>query len=98
VIVCLSESGNSARYLAKYKPAMPVITLTPDEQTARQCMVSRALYPIVVKREEEDKLLQIAIELGYKENWLSKGSPVVMVTGMNMGVSGSTNTLRIMDA
>ncbi len=98
MVVCLTESGSSARYVAKYKPSMPVVTITPDEQTARQCQVSRALYPVVAPRGTEDALLKVAIEIGMKEQWLEKGDPVVMVSGMNHGVSGSTNTLRILDA
>jgi len=102
MIVCLTESGSSARYVAKYKPPMPVVTLTPDEQTARQCLVSRALYPVVCPRGTEDALFKVAVELGLKgtpggEAWLEKGDPIVMVSGMMNGVSGSTNTLRILD-
>jgi pyruvate kinase len=47
LIVCLTETGSSARFVAKYKPAVPVVTLTPDEQTARQCLVRReAAHPL----------------------------------------------------
>ena len=100
MIVCLTETGSSARFVAKYKPAMPVVTLTPNEQTARQCMVSRALHPVFASRDArtEEALLKLAIALGKTEQWLSAGDPVVMVSGMNQGVAGSTNTLRILDA
>jgi hypothetical protein len=74
LIVCLSESGESARLVAKYKPAVPVVTLTPDEQTARHCMISRALFPVVVSKNiDEDALLKVAIDFGLTGGWLTKG-------------------------
>ncbi len=48
-------------------------------------------------RLSEEALLKMAIEIGMKEQWLQKGDPVVMCSGMNQGVAGSTNTLRIFD-
>jgi len=97
LIVCLTESGSSARFLAKYKPAVPVITLTALPQTARQCLVSRALYPVVVQRESESALVNLAFSLGLGLGWLKEKDKVVVVSGMKQGVSGTTNTLQILD-
>jgi hypothetical protein len=60
--------------------------------------VSRALFPVVTARASEDSLLKTAIGVGLAEGWLSRGQPVIMVSGMNHGVAGSTNTLRIINA
>jgi len=98
MIVCLTESGSSARYISKYKPSMPVLTLTPVEQTARQCMVSRALFPLVVKRDTEENLEQQALQMGFSRGWLTEGNQVVVVSGMKPGVAGTTNSLRVVEA
>ena len=39
LIIVITDTGSTARYVAKYKPAIPVLTLTTQPQTARQCMV-----------------------------------------------------------
>jgi pyruvate kinase len=36
-IVVLSSSGTTARQVAKYRPSMPIVVLTPSETVARQC-------------------------------------------------------------
>lgn len=36
----LTNSGRTARYVAKYKPHINFITITASESTARQCLVS----------------------------------------------------------
>jgi len=98
MIVCLTESGSSARFISKYKPSMPVITLTPVEQTARQCMVSRALFPLMIKRDTEEVLEQQALQHGFSRGWLTEGKHVVVVSGMKPGVAGTTNSLRVVEA
>ena len=37
LIIVLSESGTSARLVAKFHPAMPILVLTPYPEVARQC-------------------------------------------------------------
>ena len=36
LIIVLSESGNSARLVAKYHPSQPILVLTPFTEVARQ--------------------------------------------------------------
>ena len=43
LLIVITETGATARYVAKYKPAVPVLTLTPNPKTARQCMVCSTL-------------------------------------------------------
>lgn len=45
MIFVLTETGSTARAVAKYKPAMPVLTFTKSEQTARQALVSSVMAP-----------------------------------------------------
>ncbi|TFY64406.1 hypothetical protein EVJ58_g2630 [Rhodofomes roseus] len=44
-IVVLSTSGNTARLISKYRPNVPIITVTRNEQTARQIHLHRGCYP-----------------------------------------------------
>jgi len=97
LILCLTETGSSARFLAKYKPSVPVLTATPVEQTARQCLVSRALFPIVVQRDlTESQLFNQMTSFAKNEGWVKTGSPIVFVSGVG-GLAGSTNTLKIIE-
>ncbi len=62
LIVVLTRGGSTARLVAKYRPAIPVLTvavpvLTTDsltwtcsgEQPARQCLITRGLLPLLAQ-------------------------------------------------
>ena len=45
-IIVLSTSGDSARYISKYRPQCPIICVTRNAQTSRQLHLSRGVYPV----------------------------------------------------
>lgn len=49
-ILVLSTSGATARLVSKYKPEVPILTVTRNEQTARQIHLHRGCYPFWVSR------------------------------------------------
>lgn len=95
-IISLTESGSSSRLIAKYKPAVPVITLTPSERVARQCLMSRSLVPLVVPGDlSEDESRRIGTEYAIKMGWAQPSDEIVVVAGVVMGRMGSTNTVKV---
>lgn len=94
-IVVATESGRVAREIRKYFPTMPVVALTSNEQTARQLGLSRGVFSYVVdKIEGTDAFYSKAAEIAVKEGVAAKGDIVVMVAGVPMGSSGSTNMFK----
>ena len=47
-IVTVSESGNTARLLSKYRPSQPIIACVMDEQVQRQLSVSWGITPLMM--------------------------------------------------
>jgi len=95
-IIVISRSGFSARNLAKYKPKVPVLALTPDPQTARQCLASFGLRPFLVSIEEGVNTFKKAVPVLKEKGWVKSGSDeLVLVKGID-GVKGSTNSLVAM--
>merc|ERR1712224_333013 len=47
LIVALTETGSTARCLAKYSPACPILAITASESTVRQLLTSRGVIPIL---------------------------------------------------
>ena len=62
LIIVLTESGASARIVAKYKPSVPIVTLTHEPRVHRQLMTSRAVWPMVVERKPDTELVSDAIQ------------------------------------
>jgi len=48
VIIVISENGNAARYVAKYRPHTPIICVTSTPMTARQVLISRGVIPLLL--------------------------------------------------
>jgi pyruvate kinase len=50
-IIVLTVSGKTARLVAKYRPECPIVIVTPNASTVRQCLLLRGASPILVKGE-----------------------------------------------
>lgn len=97
-IIVLTETGSSALFVAKYKPGVPVLTLTANEQTFRHCLVSRSLYPVLLPNHSYANAFSRGVEMGKSLGWIQSGDYVVLVSGNTHGVPGSTDTLKIVTA
>eukprot|EP00288_Rhodomonas_lens_P007874 CAMPEP_0177722932 /NCGR_PEP_ID=MMETSP0484_2-20121128/17942_1 /TAXON_ID=354590 /ORGANISM="Rhodomonas lens, Strain RHODO" /LENGTH=588 /DNA_ID=CAMNT_0019235333 /DNA_START=112 /DNA_END=1878 /DNA_ORIENTATION=+ len=97
LVLCLTETGRTARLVCKYKPMAPVLCATSDEQVARQCLILRGCYPMVVGSMVGSASLIARCLATAKVNGLCKvGDVCVVISGMKEGVSGGTNVLRVL--
>ncbi|KAI9316731.1 pyruvate kinase [Dichotomocladium elegans] len=46
-IIVLSTSGNTARFVSKYRPKAPIVVVTRNSQTARQVHLYRGCFPFI---------------------------------------------------
>lgn len=97
LISIVSLLGNTARFVTKYKPRAPIIVVTPNESVARQLLICGDVWPVVAPRGTEQEMTSAAIEFGKRRNWLQQGSSIVLVAGVQMGVVGSANMMKILD-
>ncbi|KAK4530013.1 hypothetical protein CCYA_CCYA03G0870 [Cyanidiococcus yangmingshanensis] len=96
MILCLSETGRTARLVCKYRPSCPCLVLTSNELTARQCLLSRDCFPVVVgSMIGTESLIARGLQTARAGGIITKGDLVILISGMREGVSGSTNLLRI---
>lgn len=95
-IVTVTKSGYSARNISKYCPACNVICGTTDEKVARQLsMVWGAIPVILEKKKDVFDLFDHALETAEEKGYLSKGDITVITSGVPIGVSGTTNMIKI---
>ncbi|RLN93209.1 hypothetical protein BBJ28_00023490 [Nothophytophthora sp. Chile5] len=98
MIVVLTESGDTARLVSKFRPAVPVLLLTALAGTARQ---AEGFYKGVKARcmgsmIGTDSILYRATDLGKQFGWVKPGDTVVALHGMVEARSGSTNMLKVL--
>ncbi|HSS68258.1 MAG TPA: pyruvate kinase [Nocardioidaceae bacterium] len=95
-LVAFSQSGDTARRLARYRSEIPVLCFTPEPPVRSQLAVTWGvetfLGPLVEHTDEMvmqvDKAL---LDIGRCE----EGDLVVIVAGSPPGIPGSTNALRV---
>ncbi|MDE6993060.1 MAG: pyruvate kinase [Lachnospiraceae bacterium] len=95
-IVTVTKSGTSARMLAKYRPESDIISCATTEKVCRQLSLTWGVTPIVIKEEKEvfnlfDKAIQAAVKL----KLLQTGDLTVITSGVPIGVSGTTNMMKV---
>jgi len=100
MIVVLTDTGNTARYVAKYRPSVPIIVYTALEETARQCSgyLKNCKAQVIGSMIGTESILFRAIDIGKQQGWVHKGDAVVCVHGMQEAMPGSTNMLRVLTA
>lgn len=94
LVIVLTESGASARYVAKYKPSVPVITVTSTPHVSRQLLLSRAVWPILAEEKSDDKLIEEAIAIAKSNRWVTSDDWIIVVSG-SQGIQGSAHTLKV---
>ena len=95
-IVTVSESGNTARLLSKYRPTQPIIACVMDEQVQRQLSLSWGITSLLMgPATSTDELIEMSTALAQKNGYLHNGELAVVTAGVPVGVSGTTNMIKI---
>ena len=95
-IVTVSESGNTARLLSKYRPTQPIIACVMNEQVQRQLSLSWGITSLLMGlAKSTDELIEMSTALAQKNGYLHNGELAVVTAGVPVGVSGTTNMIKI---
>jgi pyruvate kinase len=94
-ILTLTSSGNSAKKIAKYRPARPILAITHDEVVRSQLTLSWGVVPIFsVQKTSLPRILQNVMQKGLDEGILDIDKGYILTAGDPTGISGSTNMIR----
>ena len=95
-IVTVSESGTTARLLSKYRPQQPIIACVMREQVQRQLSLSWGITPLMMSlAHSTDELIEMSTALAKENGYLHNGELAVVTAGVPVGVSGTTNLIKI---
>lgn len=96
-IITATNSGHSARAVAKFRPMNGVIAVTPSSETARSLTVSWGVHPVVIEHvvTNTDDLLDTAVSGAVDAGLVNNGDLVVVIGGTPVGQAGTTNFLKI---
>lgn len=95
-IVTVTKSGRSARMISRYRPSSDIISCATSEKVCRQLNLSWGVTPLVIKEEKEVfDLFDHAIVAAEKIGLLKKGDLTVITSGIPIGMSGTTNMIKV---
>jgi len=94
-IITCTTSGSTARQVAKYRPPVPIIAISPHLSTVRRLSLSWGVLPLLSGAyRNTDEMIDRALERASQSGILHKGDAVVITAGIRAGVPGSTNLLK----
>lgn len=96
-IITVTTSGFTARLLSRFRPQTDIIGCSPSAQACRHMNMSWGVIPLLVDKvaESSEELLEMAVDQVYHAGHVSYGDLVVITAGLPLGVSGTTNMLKV---
>ena len=96
VIIAVTRSGRTARMVSKYRPDCMIIGGSIHEKVCRQLNLSWGVIPLKFQPiRDVDDLFEYAVDMVEKAGYMSKGDIAVITAGVPLGVSGTTNILKV---
>jgi pyruvate kinase len=95
-LVAFTQSGDSARRLARYRGSIPVLAFTPEHIVRSQLTLTWGVETFLTSSvEHTDEMVRQVDEQLLKIGRVQEGDLVVIIAGSPPGIPGSTNALRI---
>lgn len=95
-IITATNSGSTARMVARYRPKAPIIAVSPVDKSLRQLQIIRGVIPLPCSAGTSmDEQLDRAIHAATQAQLIENGDLVVITAGMPLQTSGTTNMLKV---
>ena len=96
-IASLTESGTAVMWLSRANTLVPIYALASKKETRRKLTLFRGVYPFPFEQNtnNRDKILHDAEEELRSRGAVKDGDLILLTIGEPVGVSGGTNTLKI---
>ncbi len=95
-ILTVSKSGTTARLVSRFRPGTTVAALLMDPQVQRQMALYWGVVPLTMSRASStDELVEFAVQAAEEAALVKQGDLVVVTAGVPVGVSGTTNMIRV---
>jgi pyruvate kinase len=95
LIAVFTHSGFTARLISRYRPLVPIVALSPEEETRRRMALIWGVQPQkITDVRKVDGLAVVAEKRLLEERLVRKGDVIGIVAGTPMGIRGTTNFMK----
>lgn len=96
MIVTVTTSGKTARMISRFRPQCHIMGCTTDPVVFRQLNMSWGVTPLLIATEHDTfELFDHALEAVEKSDYINKGELAVMTAGVPLGITGTTNIIKV---
>jgi len=95
LIAVFTHSGFTARLISRYRPLLPIVAFSPEQETRRRLALVWGVYPRNIQDVHKvDGLAGVAEKRLLEERLVRKGDVIAIVAGTPMGIRGTTNFMK----
>ena len=95
-IITVTHSGRTARLISRFRPECPIIATTVTQRSCYQLALSWGVIPMLIDvYENTDELFEESVKVAQNAELVENGDIVVISCGTPVGMSGTTNTLKV---
>jgi len=96
LVVAFTQSGTTARLLSRYRPQVPIIAFSPNQEVRRRLSLLWGVTPRVLEpvKETEQMVRRVEEEL-LTRGMAAPGDRIVIVFGAPIGQPGKINSMRL---
>jgi pyruvate kinase len=98
-IIALTESGSTTLWMSRIRSDIPIYAFTPHEATNRRVTLYRGVYPVLftIEHVQDRAIYKDVFATLLSKNLVKVGDLVIFTQGDLSGISGSTNSMRIIE-
>jgi pyruvate kinase len=95
-IICFTSSGSTARRIARERPLVPILVLTPERDTARRLGLLWGTHAVQTRDVESfEEMVAKAKRMALRHGLAKAGDRVIVCAGVPFKTPGSTNVLHV---
>jgi len=95
-IITATGSGLTARKVAKYRPPIKIVAVTPNARVQHFLTLSWGVYPLVsAVTESTDEMIENATQVALEKGLVQDGDMVIITAGAPVGIPGTTNLIKV---
>jgi pyruvate kinase len=95
-IITPTVSGYTARVISRYRPASPIVAVTPSPIVQRQLTLYWGVYPLLSKRTANtDEMITRAVQAAQNHGFVHEGDVIVITAGAAGSAPGTTNLMKV---
>jgi pyruvate kinase len=95
-IVTATMSGMTARMVARHRPSVPIVAVTPDPATLFRLALAWGVVPVQVEEfGTTDDMVETMVRSAREQGLVAWGDPIVLTAGIPFGSGVETNMLKV---